>query len=704
MTLEFYKLKEQPFGSAPDARFLFLSATHRDAFGALLQALQAGRGLVTLIAPAGLGKTSLLFHTLNSFGDRVVTVYLFRAAQTPADLLKAILADMGASAAGDDPDDMVLRLTELLSEQHRLGRRVVVILDEAHDLSSPVLELVKTLSRLEASRGKLVQIVLCGRPELADELVSTKGAQSAQRLSPAVHLEPLPAEDTRQYVDHRLRTAGYDRETPLFTAEAGSLIARYSRGIPRAINNICLQCLSLGYEKKRERIEGDIVREVAGELQLALPSALMPLVLAKENPVQVRPQALPVQSAAAAVRPRSMFPQVAAAGEVVAFATEQSAVTGRPQPDLPRRAAETIPNLRLSQTLLSPMVAAQQVPDFKGPILGQPVSSAQPLVVGAQPPLLSEAPATESLILELPTHWFPAQVSDPPQVVLPEVGEKNELSFDVAPVAFSPRDDVPADLPVPSRLAVIDKLVVAALPLAVLPAMPAKDIPIFKERAFTEMPVAAVPSDSPTLSVEVTPQPDSLEMEAKRNPVSSFSQLLVTPLIEVKRNQDSGPLESVVAEMALPQDAVASTLSTVAEDEVAPGFVVHAFPRLAIAVIFLLTVSGSMVAVYRVTTAHHGFAGGKALPDAHSSLPSLRQPIAAVPPAPLAEVHSPPVTASGLASAGHDLKGMDLSSALRALSGRSRSLSHICTINFGTCDSKHLNELRKVNPRLKDPD
>ena len=269
MILDFFALNELPFMAAPDPKFMYMSSTHRQAHASLLLALQTGRRFVTLLAPPGLGKTILLFHTFKSFGDKVAAVYIQQAGLTPVDLLGAILAELGGHEVDDNPEGMLSRLQDLLSEEHRLGKRVVVAIDEAQDLDASVLDLLCMLSTVETERGSSMQFILSGQPLLTDKLAAIKPMQPMQRGAPVVHLEPFSVEDTAQYVDHRLRAAGYSGESSLFTPEAAGLVARYSQGIPRIVNNLCFEVLATSYRRRREQIGGDIVREVAATLNLA---------------------------------------------------------------------------------------------------------------------------------------------------------------------------------------------------------------------------------------------------------------------------------------------------------------------------------------------------------------------------------------------------------------------------------------------------
>jgi general secretion pathway protein A len=268
MVLDFYKLREQPFGVTPDSEYLFLSATHREALASLLYGIDSGCGFVALIAKPGLGKTTLLFHASNLLREKARIVFLFQTVSTPMDLLRALLTGLGVRETRGSLVEMQLRLKELLTEQYRLGRRVVVVIDEAQNLDDSVLELVRMLSNFETSREKLIQIILSGQPQLAEKIGSPALVQLRQRVSIFACLKPFSPEETALYIGHRIRTAEYDFDTPLFTRDALALIAQYSEGIPRNINNLCFNALSLGCASQRRPIDSDIVREVVADLDL----------------------------------------------------------------------------------------------------------------------------------------------------------------------------------------------------------------------------------------------------------------------------------------------------------------------------------------------------------------------------------------------------------------------------------------------------
>jgi general secretion pathway protein A len=268
MVLDYYKLRGQAFGSTPDSQHLFLSATHKEALGCLYCGIEMGRGFVALIASPGMGKTTLLRQVLQRLPNNPKTIFLFQTIYSPSDLLHTLLTELGVGEPRGNLTEMQSRLNELLVEYARLGKRLVVAIDEAQNLDDSVLEMVRLLSNFETRREKLIHIILSGQPQLAERIESPALVQLRQRISIVARLEPFSPEETAVYIDHRMRTASYDSEVPLFTGEALALIAQFSKGIPRNINNLCFNSLSLGFVLKRKTIDGDIVREVVSDLEL----------------------------------------------------------------------------------------------------------------------------------------------------------------------------------------------------------------------------------------------------------------------------------------------------------------------------------------------------------------------------------------------------------------------------------------------------
>jgi len=268
MVLDYYNLKEQPFGVTPDPRFLYLSESHREALATLSYGIRARRGFLSLIAKPGMGKTTILFELLSQLKDSARTVFLFQTLCSPRDLLRGLLRDLGVADDDGDPLRMQEDLNRVLLAEAREGRRVVVVIDEAQNLEDSALELVRMLSNFETPSYKLMQIILSGQPQLRDKLASPRLLQLRQRMSMFARLHPFSIEETQFYMRHRLRVAGCDFKAPLFTPKAGALIAKYSEGIPRNINNICFNALSLGYVLKQKSIAEEVVRESLADLDL----------------------------------------------------------------------------------------------------------------------------------------------------------------------------------------------------------------------------------------------------------------------------------------------------------------------------------------------------------------------------------------------------------------------------------------------------
>ncbi len=267
MFLEYYKLAEQPFGVTPDSRFLYLGPKHREALASLVYGTESNRGFLALIAKPGMGKTSLLYHYLSYLRDKARTAFIFRTDCDSREFIRHLLIDLGIDVAGMDLPAMHDSLNRLLTEEMRAGRRFVLVIDEAQNLDEKVLESVRLLSNFETPWVKLMQIVLAGQPQLADRLASPSMAQLRQRVSMVIRIDPFTNQDVNAYIDHRLWVAGCEKPA-LFTVGARKLIAEHSEGIPRNINNLCFNAMSLACALKRKVIDRDIVRDVIADLDL----------------------------------------------------------------------------------------------------------------------------------------------------------------------------------------------------------------------------------------------------------------------------------------------------------------------------------------------------------------------------------------------------------------------------------------------------
>jgi len=267
MFLNFYRLREQPFGVTPDPRFLYFSPAHREALASLFYGIETGRGFLSLVAQPGMGKTTLLFQLLKRWKGYVHSAFLFQTQCDSRELLRYLMEDLGLDSQDRDIVRMHTDLNDFLFRETKAGKRVVLFIDEAQNLSDSVLETVRLLSDFEAPDRKLLQIVLAGQPELEQRLMRPGLTQLGQRIAVRARLDSLPPAEVVRYLNHRLHVAGYPG-TQLFTPEASAAIAEYSRGVPRLINHLCFNSLSLGCLSRSTQIDLQIVREAAGDLSL----------------------------------------------------------------------------------------------------------------------------------------------------------------------------------------------------------------------------------------------------------------------------------------------------------------------------------------------------------------------------------------------------------------------------------------------------
>jgi type II secretory pathway predicted ATPase ExeA len=324
MVLEFYNLREQPFGVTPDPRYLYLSPTHREATASLEYGISSGRGFLGLIAPAGMGKTTILFHLLQRLAENARTVFIFQTHVSPRDFLGSVMTDLGLHDCGGDLLAMQSKLNEMLLDEAKSGRRVVIVIDEAQNLEDPVLEHLRMLSNFETTSEKLIQIVLAGQTQLAEKLASPSLVQLRQRISMIARLAPFDKEDTERYINHRLEVAGYNCKVPMFTRQAFRLIAEASGGIPRNINNICFNALSLGSVNQQRTIPTQTMREVIEDLDLATVKKLpSPAVAMPVNQALSLSSQLPSKAKTAI---RSWGARFAVAGLILAAAVVEIAL------------------------------------------------------------------------------------------------------------------------------------------------------------------------------------------------------------------------------------------------------------------------------------------------------------------------------------------------------------------------------------------
>jgi general secretion pathway protein A len=415
--LEYYKLQEQPFGVTPDSRYLFLTETQKEALGSVIYGIEAGCGFVALIARPGLGKTTLLFQTLDILREKARLVFLFQTISTPVDLLRALLSGLGAPDMRASLVEMQIRLKNLLADQYSAGKRVVLVIDEAQNLDDSVLELVRMLSNFETASDKLIQIILAGQPQLAENIGSPELVQLRQRVSIFARLSPFTPEETALYIAHRLQVAGYASDMPLFTKDALAVIALSSDGIPRNINNLCFNALSLGAALKQHPIDREIIRQVTADLDIGQmrprfshPQPTQERVTLKAVPtyssqksVSVSARWLPKVAVAAVVLLAAGVALLAARQWLVQPAAAQPTVAAY----VPATPAPTAPEPAVSMASEPPLSATVDTPT--------PVPSTEPAPRAALPvDQPSAAPTSTPVSLALP-HTEPSFSERTPQ-------------------------------------------------------------------------------------------------------------------------------------------------------------------------------------------------------------------------------------------------------------------------------------------------
>jgi general secretion pathway protein A len=267
MILDYYKLAEAPFGDTPDTRFLYFGEQHREALASLMVGTESNRGFLAVIAQPGMGKTSLIYEYLDRMRDKARTAFVFQTDCDSREFLRHILLDLGIDATGKDLPAMHEMMNGVLAAEAKAGRRFILVIDEAQNLDERTLESIRLLSNFETPWTKLMQIVLVGQPQLAKILARPSMLQLRQRISMVIRIEPFNFEETRNYINHRLSAAGY-RGPSLFTVGARRLIAERSQGIPRNINNICFNAMTLACAMRLTTIDHNVILEVLADLDL----------------------------------------------------------------------------------------------------------------------------------------------------------------------------------------------------------------------------------------------------------------------------------------------------------------------------------------------------------------------------------------------------------------------------------------------------
>lgn len=260
----FYNLKSKPFTLLPDPEYLFLSQKHKTALVYLEYGLMDQAGFIVITGEIGTGKTTLIKYFLNKLDDTTKVAYIFNTNITPEQFLKSVTQELEMPSSDGDKTQVLDALNQFLIKEYASKNRVVLIVDEAQNLSLQTLEEIRMLSNLQTEKDHLLQIVLIGQPSLRDKLRHPQLRQFSQRVTVNYHLVPLDLEETKNYIHHRLKVS-QAQDTDLFTEKAINAIYQSSKGIPRLINILCDASLVYGFAEELKRIDEQIVEKVIAD-------------------------------------------------------------------------------------------------------------------------------------------------------------------------------------------------------------------------------------------------------------------------------------------------------------------------------------------------------------------------------------------------------------------------------------------------------
>ncbi len=262
----FYGFKERPFNVTSDPSFFYLSRKHKEAFSHLVYGILDRKGILEITGEIGTGKTTLCRALLNHLDRRTKTAFILNPDLSQLQLLQAIIADFGLNLKTRNKFSLISALNDFLLQQAAAGDNVVLLIDEAQNLSLKQLEQVRLLSNLETEKYKLLQIVLVGQPELLEKLKQSSLRQLNQRIAVRYHILPLEHDEVGEYIKHRLHVAGANSKIE-FSEESIEEIYRYSGGTPRLINILCDRALLAGFVLEASIISGQIIKKCIEELQ-----------------------------------------------------------------------------------------------------------------------------------------------------------------------------------------------------------------------------------------------------------------------------------------------------------------------------------------------------------------------------------------------------------------------------------------------------
>jgi general secretion pathway protein A len=266
MYLELFKLHELPFRLSPDPQFLYLSKQHARAKAYMESTIWFTDGFVVITGEIGAGKTTLIETFLRELQSDAIVAQINQTQLSPTAFLQTVLVQFGFSPFNMKKPEVLATLNQFLVEQHSNGRKVLLIIDEAQNLSQRVLEEVRMLSGVETTKEKVLRIILAGQPELNDKLNSQELTQLAQRVRLRFHLTALTVTETNAYIDHRLEVAG-SQGRRIFAEDTYATIYKYTGGVPRLINTLCDTCLMAAFGRDKDTVGMEDLQAAIGELQ-----------------------------------------------------------------------------------------------------------------------------------------------------------------------------------------------------------------------------------------------------------------------------------------------------------------------------------------------------------------------------------------------------------------------------------------------------
>ncbi len=266
MYLELFKLQELPFRLSPDPQFLYLSKQHARAKAYMESTIWFTDGFVVITGEIGAGKTTLIETFLRELQSDVVVAQINQTQLSPTAFLQTVLVQFGFTPFNMKKPEVLSTLNQFLTEQHLNGHKVLLIVDEAQNLSYRVLEEIRMLSGIETTKEKVLRIILAGQPELNDKLNSKDLVQLTQRVRLRFHLAALTAAETAAYIEHRLEVAG-SQGRRIFAEEIHPSIFKYTGGVPRLINTLCDTCMMAAYGRDSDTVTVEDLEAAIGELQ-----------------------------------------------------------------------------------------------------------------------------------------------------------------------------------------------------------------------------------------------------------------------------------------------------------------------------------------------------------------------------------------------------------------------------------------------------